>query len=227
MSSRTRIKICGLKDPAHVTTAAEAGADAIGLVFAAKSPRCLTLEQARALTAAAPPFLDLISLFAAADLDEIRRTIEPLPVRTVQLHGDYTPEQLASLEGFRVIRAVGYDPATFSETLARWDHAHRELDNLAGLLIDTPRPDHYGGTGERFDWPSLRSALEEANPRVPIILAGGLTPENVTEAIQTVAPYAVDVSSGVEAQRGVKDPHRIRAFCRAARSIDTESRHES
>ena len=219
MTSSPRIKICGIRDPATARTAAEAGADAVGLVFAERSPRYLRFEEAAEVVAALPPFVEPVALYADVDLDFVAEIVADLSTCTVQIHGDYAPDDLRTLEGLRVIRALPFRDDSAEDELRRWDEAYRggEVPNLAGLLVDTPDPAKHGGTGRAFDWAALRRTLDRVEPRVPIILAGGLNPENVGEAIRTVRPWAVDVSSGVEASRGVKDPQRIADFCRAVR----------
>ena len=214
---RTRIKICGVRDPDIAWTAAQAGADAIGLVFVPDTPRAVSVEQARPIVAALPALVQPIALFVNPTADEVRHVTQELGIGTVQLHGEETPEFAASLWPLRVIKAMAFDPRKASASLGAWRGA---CPNLSGLLFDAPPADtQRGGTGRTLDWDALsqlmHSGLLAGLP--PVILAGGLSPENVREAIESVSPYAVDVSSGVESQRGVKDPQRIEAFCRAVR----------
>jgi len=220
MSPPPRIKICGLGSPEAARAAAVAGADAIGLVFAEQSPRCVDRAGATAVVAALPPFVEAVGLFADAPLDRVRETAAALGLSTVQLHGDYDADAVRRLHPIRVIRAVPFRDETAETELRGWDEARGELVNLAGLLVDTPDASRHGGTGRAFDWAALRQTLDRIEPSVPIILAGGLRSENVAEGIRTVRPWAVDVSSGVESSRGVKDPERIRAFCRAAQEAE-------
>jgi phosphoribosylanthranilate isomerase len=217
----TRIKICGINDPTVARVAAEAGADAIGLVFVERSPRGVSIEQAAAILDGLPAFVEPVAMFVDAPPDRIKSTAASLSVGTVQLHGNESPDDVRALQPLRAIKAVGFragqDTASCATT---W----RGIDNLAGLLFDTPGPDRSpsGGSGITFDWAALAERLRStaSGALAPVIIASGLTPQNVGEAIRTIQPYAVDVSSGVESQRGVKDPRLIRAFCAAVREAD-------
>jgi phosphoribosylanthranilate isomerase len=220
---RTRIKICGVRDLETALAAAAAGADAIGLVFVDASPRSIPVEQARAIILALPAFIEPVGLFVDAAPDHIRQTAASVGLRTVQLHGRETPDDLRQLTGLRVIKAVAFDAGQMHERLDLW---RTGCPNLAALLWDAPPPpeEHLpGGSGHPFDWNELARFEREGglDNLPPAILAGGLTPENVGQAIATVAPYAVDVSSGVESSRGVKDIGLIASFCRAVRQADS------
>ncbi len=233
--ARTRIKICGIRDMASALIAAEAGADAIGLVFVEKSPRFVTVAAARAIVSNLPALVEPVALFADASVDHVRETARAVGVRTLQLHGSETHEMVASLAEFRVIKAVNFagigsgqgDASQFDQWMRRpWPV------NVCALLVDAPQEKGAGhdrltgGGGKAFDWTRLAAVVGGAHPtqgstaamgaaRPQLILAGGLTPENVAEAIRVVKPWAVDVSSGVESSRGVKDAGKIRAFCQA------------
>ncbi|MFW6060322.1 MAG: phosphoribosylanthranilate isomerase [Phycisphaeraceae bacterium] len=214
---RTRIKICGITTVEAAQTAAAAGADAVGLMFAEGSPRTIDMAQAQRIAAALPAFVEPVGVFLNQSIDFVRDVAARLPLRTVQLHGHETPTEAAALAPLRVIKALSFDDG-LDAALAPW----RGCANLAALMFDAPPPERAtltGGHGTAFDWDALaalkqRGALDELPP---IVLAGGLTPDNVAEAIATVQPYGVDVSSGVESARGVKDPGKIVAFCEAAR----------
>ena len=207
----TRIKICGVRDTQAARAASEAGADAVGLVFAAGSPRQVTPEDAAQIAQSLPVFVEPIGLFVDEAPDNIRRICDTAGIRTVQLHGRESPGILDGLAGLRVIRALPFDPARLDEA-QRWDQDPR----VSALLLDGPR----GGSGVALDWGAVAASVPALTR--PIILAGGLTPQNVAKAIATLRPYAVDVSSGVESAPGVKDAARIRAFCEAAlRGHDT------
>lgn len=218
---KTRIKICGVVDVTTALAASAAGADAIGLVFVEQSPRVVTLEQARAIVEALPAFVEPVGLFVNRPVEQVLDTAQQVGLRSVQLHGDETPEDVAQLTGLRVLKAMSFNSTSEAQTaLRRWHHPPSQL---AGLLFDTPPlPDATipGGSGRSFDWSQLAELMNntamESLP--PIILAGGLTPQNVAEAIAVVQPYAVDVSSGVESARGVKDVEKIMRFCRAVRA---------
>ena len=215
MPTRVRVKICGVRTPEIARAAADAGADAIGVVFAASSPRYVTREEAAAVVAAVPAFVETVGLFVTPDAEEILATAEALGLSMVQLHGPTVAELVEELWPRRVIAAAAFDPATGDETLYKWDQLHAKFNNLAAVLFDTPDAKAQGGTGRSFDWAALRGAIDRVKPRVPVILAGGLTPTNVAEAAKVVRPWAVDVSSGVESSRGIKDAGKIESFCAA------------
>ena len=222
---RVRIKICGVCDRETAVAAAQAGADAIGLVFVPQSPRCVTVNQAKEIISALPAFVEPVGLFVDASVEQIQEVATETGLRTVQLHGSETPDEAAQLTPLRVIKALGFDPERFTTTLESWLAAS---DSLTGLLWDAPTPSNTvvqpdadttnpsGGTGRCLDWGLLANAINSSKtPPVPVILAGGLTPSNVGQAINTVQPYGVDVSSGVESSRGVKSLDLIRDFCQA------------
>lgn len=209
--ARTRIKICGIRDEESAFAAADAGADAIGLVFYRQSPRFVEPEEAWQLVGMLPPFMSSVGLFVNADLERFMFTEEQCPTDMSQLHGQ-EPEDVVRQCGPNVIKAVRFDPATIDAELSKWDR----VDEVDAILVDGSA----GGQGTSFDWTKLAAARERLNK--PLILAGGLNPENVGEAIRIVRPFAVDVSSGVESAPGVKDLELIDAFCRAVRRADTE-----
>lgn len=222
---RTRIKICGIRDIKTAEAAAEAGADAIGLVFVEKSPRCITVDEAEKVVACLPAFVDPVALFVDASAELIRNVCRHLGVRTVQLHGHESPAFAESLGDFNLIKAIGFDTNDTRRQLQPWNET---TANIVGMLWDAPPTASEqaeamtGGSGRVFDWDALAEldasgALEDLPPT---ILAGGLNAENVGQAIATVRPFAVDVSSGVESSRGVKDFDRITAFCQAVREAD-------
>lgn len=203
--SAVRSKICGITRIEDALLAAEAGADAIGLVFYAKSPRAVDVRQARAIIAALPPFVTTVGLFVDASSCELGEILDAVPLDLLQFHGDESP---AFCDGFRrpYIKALRVKPG---DDIAARVEAYK---NASGILLDTYVPGVPGGTGEAFDWSLVPQGLSK-----PIILAGGLTAENVAEAIRQVRPYAVDVSGGVEAAKGIKDAEKIRAFMRAVK----------
>lgn len=206
---RTRIKICGVTTEQAALAAADAGADAIGLVFAPGSPRYLEPARAWEIASVLPPFVASVALFVDVDLERFIEIEQTCPATLVQFHGN-EPDELVRHCGPNLIKAVRFDPTTIAGELARWN-AVEEVD---AILIDGSS----GGKGTSFDWSSLPAYL--AGIDTPIILAGGLTPDNVGDAIRAVRPFAVDVSSGVERDRGVKDVGLIEAFCRAVREAD-------
>lgn len=215
---RTRIKICGLRTLDAAICAAESGADAVGFVFVERSPRCITAAEARIIVSKLPAFVEPVALFADAPADQILSICDAIGVRTVQLHGRETVADVQALSDLRVIKAINFGDASQSSWLSSASSAH-----VVGLLIDAPATPQAagltGGSGHTFDWSALASLDAAALP--PIILAGGLTPENVASAIAAAHPYAVDVSSGVESSRGIKDLAKIRAFCTAVQHADT------
>ncbi|MCB2256159.1 phosphoribosylanthranilate isomerase [Pseudomonas chlororaphis] len=203
--SAVRSKICGITRIEDALAAVEAGADAIGLVFYARSPRVVNVQQARAIIAALPPFVTTVGLFVNASRCELGEILDAVPLDLLQFHGDETP---ADCEGYHrpYIKALrvkaGDDIAGACAAYAR----------ASGILLDTYVEGVPGGTGEAFDWSLVPQGLSK-----PIILAGGLSAENVGQAIARVRPYAVDVSGGVEQSKGIKDHARIRAFMQAVR----------
>lgn len=200
-----RSKICGITRVEDALVAAEAGADAIGLVFYGRSPRAVSVQQARAIIAALPPFVTTVGLFVNASRCEIGEILNAVPLDLLQFHGDETSAQCEG-HGRPYIKALRVRPG---EDIAA---CCAEYNQASGILLDTYVPGVPGGTGEAFDW-----SLVPADLGKPVILAGGLTADNVRSAIAQVSPYAVDVSGGVEASKGVKDAEKIRAFIREVR----------
>jgi phosphoribosylanthranilate isomerase len=200
-----RIKICGITRAEDALAAADAGADAIGLVFYEKSPRAVSLAQASAIIAALPPFISTVGLFVNAARSEINAVLAAMPLDLLQFHGD---ETAAQCEGYSrpYLKALRVRPGDDLQALVA------AYPRAAGVLLDSYVQGVPGGTGAAFDWSLIPAGLSR-----PVILAGGLTPENVRDAIRQVAPYAVDVSGGVEAARGIKDAAKISAFVRACR----------
>lgn len=207
MSVRTRIKICGLTREADVAAAVDSGADAVGFVLYPKSPRHVTLERAVALAAGLPPFVTPVLLYVNEVAAQVRAGATALPQALLQFHGD---EGLADCEAARrpYLRAVRMAPGV---DLLDW--AHR-FPSAAALLLDA-HVEGYGGGGKRFDW-----SLIPPGVRCPLVLSGGLNPASVIDGVLAVRPYAVDVSSGVEASKGIKDAALIRRFCDAVREAD-------
>jgi phosphoribosylanthranilate isomerase len=200
---RTRVKICGITRVEDALAAAVFGVDAIGLVFSEASPRCVTAGQARTIAAALPPFIKVVGLFVDASAEHIRELLGQVPIDLLQFHGRETPEECRQF-GHPYIKAVRMVPDVDIAAEAR------RYTQAAGLLLDAYDPQLAGGTGATFDWTRVPQDLGK-----PVILAGGLTSENVARAIEAVRPYAVDVSSGVEQGKGIKDAAKIAAFIRA------------
>lgn len=197
---RVRTKICGITRVEDALIAAQAGVDAIGLVFYAKSPRAVSVEQAQEIIAALPPFVSTVGLFVNASRAEVNTVLSQVALDVLQFHGDETP---AECEGFArpYFRALRMQPGVDIAHLAA------QYSSAQGILLDAWVPGVHGGTGERFDWARIPSALAK-----PLILAGGLNADNITQAIEQVQPWAVDVSGGVEASHGIKDADKVRKF---------------
>lgn len=204
---RVRVKICGITRAEDALAAVECGADAIGLVFA-DSPRRITPEEAAEITRSLPAFVCPVGVFVDADVDEVRRTAADAGLHAVQLAGRETPEYVRGLDGVDVIKCIH---VAGSDDIART----AEYEGC-DILLDTASPRAAGGTGEVFPW---EFAVELAARR-RIILAGGLRPDNVADAVRRVRPWAVDVSSGVESRPGIKDAGKIRRFVENAGSAD-------
>jgi phosphoribosylanthranilate isomerase len=225
---RTRIKICGLTRLEDVGAAVAAGADALGFVFYPKSPRFVSAAQAGALMAAVPPFVSTVALFVNASVDQVRQVAGLAPFSQLQFHGDETPEQCAAIAGAvqrPFLRVFRVKPDTSAADLLEYERQYRAASRLfSGLLLDT-YVEAYGGAGKVFDWSLIP---KEIAPRV--VLSGGLSVQNATDAVVRVRPYAVDISSGVEESKGIKCARKIAAFVAAVRAADTtiesENSHE-
>ncbi|MFP6830435.1 phosphoribosylanthranilate isomerase [Pseudomonas tensinigenes] len=203
--SAVRSKICGITRIEDALAAVEAGADAIGFVFYAKSPRAVTVQQARAIIQALPPFVTTVGLFVNASRCELGEILDAVPLDLLQFHGD---EAVEDCEGW-------HRPYIKALRVKAGDDIAAAVDaypSASGVLLDTYVEGVPGGTGEAFDWSLIPQGLSK-----PLILAGGLTPENVADAVARVKPYAVDVSGGVEASKGIKDHAKIHAFIKAVR----------
>lgn len=218
MTTRTRIKICGLTRAEDVAAVVAAGADAIGFVFYPGSPRYVAPGVAASLVAAIPPFVTTVGLFVNATVEEVRTVLAHVPLSMLQFHGDETPAQCAAISnavGRPFMRAARVADTTTAGDLLQWEQDYRKASPLfTGLLLDTFVA-QYGGSGKVFDWSLIPKELA---PRV--VLSGGLNAQNVTDAVASVRPFALDTSSGVEAGKGIKDPHKIRAFIDAVRAAD-------
>ncbi|MGQ9659914.1 MAG: phosphoribosylanthranilate isomerase [Thermochromatium sp.] len=211
---RTRVKICGVTRVSDLMAAVQAGVDAVGFVFHPTSPRAVTPAQAAELCRALPPFVTAVGLFVDATAETIEATLDQVPLDLLQFHGDESPEFCARFKR-RWIKAVRMRPGI---DLAA---EHERFAGADGLLLDAYEPGRAGGTGQCFDWARIPPEIAHE-----ILLAGGLTPENVAEAIARVRPYGVDVSGGVEVTKGIKDPKLIFAFMQGVRNGD-QRRHQS
>jgi phosphoribosylanthranilate isomerase len=214
------IKICGITNTDDARAVAQAGADAVGLNFYPKSPRCVPATTARAIAEVLPPGIVKVGLFVNAELDVVRRTAGEVGLDLVQLHGDEPPEylgELADAVSLPVMRAFRWGPAGLAPIVDYLGECRR-LGCLPRLvLVDAYQPGVYGGSGTTADWPAV-PAYATVPDLPPLVLAGGLTPENVAGAIAAVHPAAVDTASGVELSPGRKDAALVRAFVLAARA---------
>ena len=204
MDVTTRIKVCGITSVEDAQKVAGSGVDAIGLVFYEKSPRHVTLAQAIEIVRVLPPFISIVGLFVNASEAFMKEALAAIPFSLLQFHGD-EPEEECNRWGYRYIKAFRVRPdIPVTEMVAPYVSA-------SGYLLDSYHKGIPGGTGASFDWDLIPDDLDK-----PVILAGGLNPENAAQAIASVRPYAIDVSSGVEASPGIKDLEKINALVKAA-----------
>lgn len=210
--SRVRIKICGITRPGDAQLAAALGADAIGLVFFSESPRYLTIEKALAITAALPPFVCKTGLFVNAGEDDIRSVLDRVNLDLLQFHGEEN-RQMCERYSKPYIKAVRMQKTTNLTQIAR------DYESASALLVDTFVEGVQGGTGKTFDW-----SLIPEDAGKPLILAGGLTADNVADAISRVRPYGVDVSGGVESDKGIKDANKLAEFIKEVRYAENQYR---
>ncbi|MEE9345770.1 MAG: phosphoribosylanthranilate isomerase [Methylococcales bacterium] len=210
---RTRVKICGFTRVDDALSAANLGVDAIGLVFYEPSPRHVTIEQARAIVAVLPPFVTVVGLFVNAQQADVNQLINQLALDVLQFHGD---EDQLFCSSFRLpyIKAVRVQQGS---DIIQAAHA---FSDAQGLLLDAWHPDVQGGTGLQFDWSIVADDLTQ-ELALPLILAGGLDADNIYTAIETTQPYAVDVSSGVESAKGIKDSLRMTDFLKEVYRFDS------
>ena len=205
---RTRVKICGFTRIEDAVYAAHNGVDAIGLVFYPFSPRHVEIEQAIRIVNALPAFTSVVALFVDEQEAKIREVLAQVPIDCIQFHGDETAEA-CRIYGKRYIKAISMREGIDIPALAHYYH------DAAGLLLDAFHPDAKGGTGSQFNWSLIPNQLD-----LPIILAGGLDETNAKLAVQTVRPYALDVSSGVETKKGIKDSLKMATFIKQVNEGD-------
>lgn len=202
----TRVKICGITSVEDAIVAANAGADAIGLVFYSGSSRNVSAKCAAKIARAVGPYTSVVGLFVNASVDEVESIVAEVPLHVLQFHGDESAEFCRQFgrPWYKALRmSPDLDP---TDEMGHWQGA-------SGFLFDSWQPGKYGGTGETFDWQRLPKA------ETPFVLAGGLNPENVAEAVRLVQPYGVDVSGGVESAPGKKCPQKIKLFIERAKSV--------
>lgn len=221
---RTRIKICGVTRPEDALVAARAGADAIGMVFYPQARRCINVERAREILRALPAFVTPVGLFVDQDVEEIRRIAGALHLRHVQLHGHESEDVVAALRELTVLKAIRANRETLKVELDVWREAiaSMELGHLGGFVLETPSTAGPGGTGVENDWVAIadlqRAGVFDGLP--PVIAAGGLRPENVAAVVRRLRPYAVDVSSGVEAAFAEKSAEKVEQFVAEVRRAE-------
>jgi phosphoribosylanthranilate isomerase len=202
----TRVKICGITNPEDAFTAVDAGADALGFVFYKESPRHIFPEEAARIIGLLPPFVQPVGLFVNEEPETVNRISRFCQLGLVQLHGDESPDYCLQIEA-RILKAFRVSSLTSLDPVSEY--------SLTGCLLDAYSPSFYGGTGKSFNWDIAYQAVKRG---YRIVLAGGLTPDNVSDAVRQVRPFAVDVSSGVEFAPGKKDPYKVREFIRNAKA---------
>lgn len=217
---RVRVKIEGLREPTDAMRVAQMGADAIGMVFA-ESPRWVSPDQARAIVDILPPWVATVGVFVNSDAVAINRVVERTGIGYVQLHGDETPDVVGRID-VPCIKAFRIRDESWLAEVRQWLSECRSRSNLAAVLLDAYNPNIRGGTGERFNWDLVADARAAGAMAGidPVILAGGLDDACVSQAIDLVQPWAVDVASGVEKSPGVKDFRKIRDFIDATKEGD-------
>jgi phosphoribosylanthranilate isomerase len=205
---RTRAKICGITRPQDIHAAVDAGVDAIGFVFYEPSPRYVTIELAQKLAQLIPPYISIVGLFVNASAEDIAQVLASVPLDIIQFHGDETAQQCQQIAQYnkrRWYKAIQIKPDADNSEIITTIRAYQQA-GASAMLLDAWHPELKGGTGHSFDW-SQFPKLD-----IPLILAGGLKPENVANAIQTTQAYAVDVSGGVESAKGIKDQQLVERF---------------
>ena len=202
-----KVKICGITNGDEALAAVDAGVDALGFMFYERSPRHIAFAAARKIIELLPPFVANVGVFVNATADMVRKAVAECGLDTLQFHGDETPEYCEKFRPLKVYKAFRIQGPESLESLS--------LYATDAWLLDSFAPDKHGGTGTKFNW---ELAVEATKLGRPIILAAGLTPDNVADAVRKVGPYAVDVSSGVESAPGKKDLRKVRAFIEAAKA---------
>jgi phosphoribosylanthranilate isomerase len=220
MMRRTRVKICGVMRPEDAAAACALGADAIGMIFHPSSPRNISIERAALVMEQVAPFVTPIGVFVDSPAAQIKEVAATLGLSAVQLSGSETPDDVAALRPLRVIKAIRVVRGQLQAAVQPW----RGVKNLIGVLMEPGTTKEPGGTGVANDWDEVIAARQAgAFQNVPpLIAAGGLTPENVADVVRRARPIAVDVSSGVEIERGVKSEEKIAALIRNVRTADAE-----
>lgn len=202
-----KIKICGITNMADALAAVEAGADLLGFIFFQSSPRTLTLEKAQNIIEILPDTVEKVGVFVNENVNTVNKIAQKLDLDYVQLHGEESPDYVKRIENVGIIKTIRVRDKSSLTAIGNYP-------DIDIVLLDTYKEDEYGGTGRSFDW-ALAAAAKEY--KIPIMLSGGLTVENVAAAIKIAKPYGVDVASGVESSAGLKDPQKIKKFIQAAK----------
>ena len=212
----TWVKICGMTNLEDALVAVEAGADAVGFVFYEKSPRCVSVEKAREIVEKLPDSVEKVGVFVGESPED--QILRQVGLSTAQVYTNSIAGWLAwhQRSGLKLMFAVPGDVLS-GEFFMQFGSVDRPI---SAILVDSGSGEHPGGTGQRFDWENAKLGISHLSTRVPVVVAGGLTAVNVDQAIRTLRPWGVDVSSGVEARPGKKDPEKVRAFVRAVREMD-------
>ncbi len=213
MTARTRIKVCGMKDAAEADGLVAMGVDALGFIFVEASPRNVEPDKARQIIASLPPFVDAVGVFVNQELDVVNDIARYCGLTVVQLHGSESPQYCEAVR-CRVVKTFSLRPDSAPSDTNPFYAPYQGI--VAGFLVDTYHEKLAGGSGQVFDW----ELLKRGRPAGPLILAGGLTPDNVGEAIRRVRPFAVDVNSGVEISPGVKDIAKVERLVEVVRETD-------
>jgi phosphoribosylanthranilate isomerase len=214
----TWVKICGMTNLEDALVAVDAGADAVGFVFYEKSPRCVTLETAREIVEKLPEGIEKVGVFVDSKVENARNIFRQVGLTMVQVYGETIDEWYAWYESDEMKLMWAVPGSVLKNEVFRSLGSYQK--RITALLVDSGRGDRPGGTGLPFDWEGEKIGIWHLGTRVPIVVAGGLTPGNVKDAMSVLAPWGVDVVSGVEASPGTKDPEKVRAFVRAAREMD-------
>ena len=215
MIARTRIKVCGMTDLAEANGLVAAGVDALGFIFVEASPRNVNPEKVRKIVASLPPFVDAVGVFVDQELEVVNEIAKYCGLTMVQLHGSESPQYCEAVSG-RVVKTFSIrSDAEVSETNPFYDPY---LEVVSGILLDTYHEKVAGGSGQTFDW----GLIKKCRPAAPLILAGGLTPDNIAAAIRQVRPFAVDVNSGVETSPGVMDIAAVERLVETVRVTDKD-----
>jgi phosphoribosylanthranilate isomerase len=216
------IKICGTTNLKDALTAVEAGADALGFVFYEKSPRKIDPEKAREIVDRLPPNVEKVGVFVNEPVEKILNTVTEAGLTAVQLHGieSRRPESIQALKSGQELKIFLVLQA---DEIGRFDAIESSKAGIRAVFLDSGTPQLPGGTGKTFDWSASAAKVEAINKDMNVVVAGGLNPENVTDAIRILKPWGVDVASGVEAKPGKKDPDKVRAFINAVRNVEKKN----